>query len=320
MRARSFFRLGCILGLALGLGGLLSAGCSSEPDLSNPEEAGEALGEALCGYVSGCCGESAVPGGTEENCVAQISANFDLLIQQAEEGGYQYDPRCVEAYIEALSGDTCSLANANGQPTPGTCKPYCVSLAHGDKQEGEACADPRDCDFGLQCQGTCVDPCGSGVGSPCGQIGENQYAFCSVELFCKIDDFETGAGTCAAFPEKGEPCESFACAAGLACIDGVCDEPLPDGAPCPSYSGCQSNNCDISDPQNPVCAPAPGVGEACTAFCATGLYCSAETLTCATLPGKGDACPDFQCAPGLVCSDDVCIDEADLFCQAFEGD
>ncbi len=279
-------------------------GCESEVDYSDPEEAGDAVGDAYCGFLAGCCDESKLPGGSEADCVDFISSNFDYLIQQSETDGYEYDPRCAEQQVRLLESASCDSGNF-GIPEGTACEAVCAGLAHGSKQKGEACEDPRDCDFGLVCAGTCTDPCGGGVGEPCGQLSDENYAFCEAGLVCALD-VETGVGTCASLPGLGDDCSmNFQCDTGLTCLAGICEAPLANGEPCLQYSGCASNYCDTTDPQNPVCAAPPGIGDPCVSICSANAYC--DGMVCVELPGEGEPCPTYQCKPDLYCgAEDVC--------------
>ena len=316
VKTRLFAKTSGLCLFVASLAGFFGA-CDSEPDLSDPEEAGEALGDAFCGYLAGCCDEAVLPGGSESSCAEQIRLNFGLLIDQAEQDGYTYDPRCVEQQIAALDGATCSISGANGVPEDGSCYVACAGIAHGSVQEGEVCEDPRDCDYGLVCVGTCVNPCGAGLGEACGQLSETSFVSCAAGTFCASETV-TAPGVCSKLPGAGEPCSGFGCAAGLACDGSVCGAPIPNGSPCPGFMGCASGFCDTTDFENPVCKALPGPGEPCTFACSPEATC--DGTTCIALPESGEPCPDFQCAPNLACSDNVCRSESELLCGIFDGD
>lgn len=296
-------------------------GCDAEVDYSDPEEAGEAVGEAYCGFLVGCCGEDTLLG-TETDCIELYSANFDFLIKEAEQDGYEYDPRCAEQLVRLVGQASCDEPNL-GFGVGQQCEAVCSGLAHGNKQKGEACEDPRDCDFGLVCAGTCADPCGSSVGEPCGQVSDESYAYCESDLYCDLD-IDTGVGTCRALPGLGEDCSTnYVCDDGLTCLDGTCSQPLANGEPCPQYTGCASNFCDTADPQNPVCSAPPGIGEPCFSICTADAYC--DGTTCIELPGEGEPCPSFQCKPNLYCGGEQTCESTDVtsgidFCSALSDD
>lgn len=314
---RTAQRLGALVLVGAAMS-LYSAACGGDPDLSDPEEAGVALGEALCGYLAGCCEAGVLPGGSEGACVEQISANFKFAIDQGESEGYTYDPRCVETQITVLENAECSPNGLSQTQSAGSCVATCYGgFVHGTAKQGEACDDPRDCDFGLQCMGTCVDPCGAQVGERCGNVGET-FVVCRIDGFCKLDEGDPNQGTCTALPKRGEDCTSSVCTPGLACIDGSCADPQPNGAACRSPNDCFSKYCDPTDPQNPVCGEAPGPGQACSYACTPDAVCNGET--CIALPKGGEACPGSQCAPGFLCRDEVCVSESELLCSTFTAD
>ena len=247
-----------------------------------------------------------------------MAAQLKLLIEMGESEGYAYDARCVETQLDLLDGADCSLAGASLTPTPGSCTPTCYGgYVHGTAKQGEACEDPRDCDFGLICSGTCVDPCGAAVGSACGNVGET-FVVCRNDANCEFAQPGDTTGTCVALPRKGESCTSQLCAPGFACVDGTCVDPQPNGSPCSQPTGCRSGYCDFDDPTNPVCGTPPGPGEACTYLCTPDAFC--DGTVCVALPGVGQPCPNLQCRPGAICRDDVCVAESELLCSAFERD
>jgi len=218
---------------------------------------------------------------------------------------------------------------------------------------GEACPDftPYACEDGLACvEGTCADP--HATGEPCGT-----YTDCAAGLTC---DF--ASGTCAARGGEGDRCDAAvaSCAAGLTCHhagssdEGTCQvgpdpaadpEPRPVASPgddcahpqgpdlgaagdviCPLGTACL---CDDERCSRATCAPAPRLGEDCTAaaeanldlhICAEGLCDILDTFTCvqpgpAGAPCHGDdATLTLECL-SLVCERGACVSYEDATCD-----
>jgi hypothetical protein len=159
----------------------------------------------------------------------------------------------LEAFREAGSEDECS------------------EIYEGTVDGGDACVSSIECKDGGSCEfeydedgapkkvddelavaeGECLEP--PGVGETC----IDGY-YCAEGLFCNEDD------VCARPPGRGEPCPDYECAEGLGCRDpdgdfeNTCEDLLPNGEPCSSFSDCQSDNCDFD---TGLCAPDDFGGE-----------------------------------------------------------
>jgi hypothetical protein len=287
--------------------------CSSDYDLTDPEEAGQAVAEAFCGLLAECCDESQLPGGSESDCFDLYASNFAFAVEQQEKEGYPYDPRCVEVFLATTEQLDCSFG-LGGTGAVGTCG-ACAGFNHGSKKKGETCEDPRDCDFGLVCAGTCIDPCGGELGEACGSMPNGSYGICAQGYFCQTSEADPSSGTCAPLPGRGDACPSYQCAPGLACVEGVCDSVQPIGASCRVPTDCSTGYCDTTDPTALVCAPPPGAGEPCSYACDTSSRC--VNGICEALPREGMPCPDSVCAAEAICDDGVCTSVATLLCSNF---
>ncbi len=313
------------------------------------------MGEVLCGIVETCdC--AVVPGFPDpaecmtawlERCRARALAFADAF----DDGTLVFCPgaagRCVEAYRKATgecgdgwpeqtlpagcvqmvssvvkAGETCVLPGIGCSGGSGICSPY-------DAMCSEAVPGWEE-----PCEGVCQEGfvCGSGNVCVPGNAGDACVSErdCATPLTCVEH-------RCAPALEPGVSCETdIQCRAGLACVDGVCDNPpilcdfentCGDHAACVatrarvcrpaagSGEGCANSGdcvgsswCDAG-----FCEPLPELDEPCAlqVYCAPGLACDWDSGMCRPLPGLGEACAfgemgPFVCAEGLACLGDVC--------------
>ncbi len=207
--------------------------------------------------------------GTEvELLVIDIRERLDGVLGE----GLVYDGECVAQYVDQLDALECGTEPLDA----GECQPPC-QLIHGWHVEGESCRlDGRvvnDCVRGLECIGTCTDPCTGGDGFYVAE-GESCDApdrQCAPGLGC------TDAGVCRALPEPGEPCFRSECAAGAYCELEVIGDPTSlercfalgeVGDPCRGHDQCAAGECP-----NGFCASPSGEGTPCIAACGPGFDC-----------------------------------------------
>jgi hypothetical protein len=185
---------------------------------------------------------------------------------------------------------TCSTSN-EGSCAGCTATQYCGyderALAYGCVErgaQGQPCSNPADCMPGL----TCAD--------------------------------RGGAFSCVAarsIPRGGRCLTDAACASGLFCLQGTCDETaqLPSGASCmtDSKDGCGAGlACMDSEGAAASCAPPKAAGGAClTPFeCQAGLTCITAQLgmpgQCGPSKAIGQPCANrLECA-SLLCTAGTC--------------
>jgi hypothetical protein len=238
--------------------------------------------------------------------------------------------------LECSEGLSCDVEAA----CPGTCvvPPPDDDLPEGSACVTEICIPAQEhcsqCALGLECVSeVCVktpavgDPCAEILGcgnalwcdmaagqcAPKAALGQACSDFRQVAPNCEgglwCDDppaMPMQTGTCHEPAQEGQPCRDDAnCVEPLTCLPvpgstafdlGMCGAKLPNGALCNSFDDCESDLCDTD-----VCAPQPGLGEACVSTCAEGLRC--EAGVCSSKGYAGDPCGE-----GVACVNSRCID------------
>ena len=237
-------------------GGVDDAGFDPVPE---PELPGTSA-EVYCGLVFGCDCASAFP--DEQTCIESRTMEWEMQQQLAQDAGLSYDAQCAGTNLGRLQQRGCASTFDS------ECSSFC-SVYHGNVPLGGDCTAPvqgqtwSDCAQGLECNGTCVDPCGSaegllGNGELCRGPDGELLGMCksSEDLFCGEND------RCVPFPGVGEQCIDTEQGGGI-CASGLF--------------------CDLSDEANPTCKTAPGPGQPCAdGQCSEGNVC--VDLTCIALP------------------------------------
>jgi hypothetical protein len=199
---------------------------------------------------------------------------------------------CVEAF-DALSCDDWLYGGLFFR---------CEGLS-GTRPDGSACGSPLQC-----ASGACSVNLGCGVCETPSTEGES-----CAERQCATG-LECGPGAICFEPRfLGDPCSDDApCTQVLTCVGGACAKRGSEGTPCAGGA----LECDLLQGltcgENLRCEPIaiPGIGEACTGFCATGAACDA-TGRCVPALMNGERCSldgsGFNlCDDSLECIDGVC--------------
>src|SRR6185312_15458701 len=171
----------------------------------------------------------------------------------------------------------------------GMCEPF---TALGDACSGPTCDPDSFCDVS---HSPSVCAARGGSGSACS--GDT----CQLGLHC-------GNGTCKSAANDGGTCDAsdlHSCAYPLGCYGGICRPgQYMIGDACPAGSvECLDSTCTPVSDGGSVCLPEPGLGEACTQFCANPYQCNAGT--CVALAALGEPCAQ-GCRTGLHCASGTC--------------
>ncbi len=239
---------------------------------------------------------------------ARIDAVCARMVYAAANVGEPCDfPLCASG-AGTCQGGVCTALPGPGESCEGLCAPGLVCagghcVAPGD--EGAACAADAACALPLVCLGgTCRRR--GGPGAPC-----STDEACEIGLVCQGGAGTGAAGTCAQGPATcNDP--SDLCGNGTQCLfpnQFVCAPRAGVGEACQHTADCVPSAVCAAG----VCEPAPGEGKACAdgVYCAQGLACDFATLTCGPIPGEGAPCAlgvrgPFVCAEGLTCVDGTC--------------
>lgn len=290
-------------------------------------------------YAEACaeiltCGCTDDPYNEEESCIESLAGRYDFTAEEAAKAGLTMDWGCVEVELRI------TRPGCDGSPPPAQ-QSQCANcaVAYGDRQVGEPCEQFwtgditttgfSDCAQGLACSdgenSTCYDPCAPPeAGSPCpwGGCGDDlvcgfdglcrspiaaEGEYCNWEIGCEeglvCGHMDAGSGTCGEPLPEGGSCTDCVgcCGAGFGCTydTGVCAPIAGLGASCAAIECVAGAYCD----SNFTCQPTPGAGEPCESACQPGLVCTDSI--CGPPPGEGEPCPDFECADGLICGDDL---------------
>lgn len=243
--------------------------------------------------------------------------------------------RCLGGTCGTLraAGETCSATSecAIGLRCEGTCVAPGASCSGSDScgngsacgglrsctarlGAGETCAEDRDCEASLYCDGTCIARPSDGETCARGTV-------CAAGLGC-----DTDGGTCRPLPTDGAAC-AFGemgpiCATGFACVDGSTCGPLPtEGQMCAGVECAAGLGCDFT-PEGSFCIVPRTEGGSCESdrSCAAAFHCgpsgTCEVDLAAGAPcSVGNECAGI-CAPdasgGLACRDapargDTCL-------------
>jgi hypothetical protein len=236
------------------VGGTLSGGCSSAPDLSTQEAFCQAVAQADCSpaVVSACylAGPNTIDSDTQR-CIRFRSApeqcnpaNLPFHADNAQ--------ACVNAHSAAYAAgtlDPTALANMNTT---------CEAVFNRGGPTGTRCNADTDCDVvnGLSCvlhasgNGSCQVPIPVNPGDSCASPASQ----CSTGYYCEA------SGHCVSNPTTGGQCGvGIPCATMSRCVAsangnaGVCEPQLGDMQPCSANGDCLGGFC-VSLSSGKVCA------------------------------------------------------------------
>lgn len=226
-------------------------------------------------------------------CIARNVARRQLE-QSVLEGRIVYDPAAAAACVTARAKVTCDFTDKAWLYGPEVCDDVFIGVV----ADGGACFVASDCQSGrcvapacgaACCAGTCASTVAPGeVGQACGN------GKCVAGAYCD-------GGTCLAFVPGGGTCtDTFYCASGFGCRNGVCVD-FPDrGEACVGYCAGFGDRCDVA---TLTCVPKQGLGGACSSkdHCQDPLYCG--TGTCRAPAPAGGMCMvgTIPCAAGTFC-------------------
>lgn len=256
-----------------------------------PEELVATLADSVCEQMARC----ACPTSTELEACRDHVADELAPVLEAPDPGLTYDQACADAMLEAYDTLECRTAAEleSAATTCALCKIY-----HGTKAAGAACDDDEPllanaCAQGLWCwEGVCVDPCATaGEGESCPEVRCGPGLYCRQRVSSENGGPPEVSGTCTRTAAAGEGCVDVACDDGLACSDGVC-------------------------------APLPGLGQACTADCREGTCVAGSdgTRTCAPRTADGGSCERDDACVSETCDLErgVCAPAQPLVCEFAE--
>lgn len=234
-----------------------------------------------------CCG--AAPSSLARLCAQSLGASLDRGAVTIEDVAID---RCKEAVSKQLEG--CGWVSPVAPPLPDACR----GVVRGLRKIGERCRSSIECFDGLAClgagperEGICAAP--TKARARCEVPADDAVAFTRADASrhptCEGLCIK---GVCVPFSPSDGPCQSSAaCAGGLHCIAGRCqDKPLPAiGEPCPGGTSCGAGaHC-----QEGTCVALKDAGESCK------LPTECRSFECAKGPGEalgkcGDPCGHSQ--------------------------
>jgi hypothetical protein len=213
-------------------------------------------------------------------------------------------------------------------------RPAACALPAGTLAAGAPCVASSECSTSF-CR---KDPLGGGCGA-CATPVKNG-APCDVDADC-VDGSACvvaliggpgSGGSCTPYASKGEPCTVAACHADLACLGGVCNDRIADGAVCdPQEAGCgvlsgcngAKNRCEPLSvaAMDGTCGEAAGGKQT---LCPAGSWCRYEFQDalgrCVVTKKLGDACElDQECPFPATCGGGACRVATATVCEGGSG-
>jgi hypothetical protein len=234
------------------------------------------VGQAISLFYSNCASRSlGYYWGTQADTAAYWSAHCERALARSGTAWTLQDAIARAGMLAAM---------------PCECRNYWWSepvFFFGTIANGEGCMENADCASG-SCSGSQLNACGTC--QPTADVGEScaaQDPPCRFGLFCDVDD------VCRSRAEPGASCTGQGqCIASLACMEGICNAPLPLGAPC-SDGQCDA---ELGLCYGGYCTaywPIPFPGEQCPyGFCSGNAYCDAtqSPQTCIARGELGGPC------------------------------
>jgi hypothetical protein len=255
-----------------------SIGAVCEPAPQESEAALE-LAEAYCAELFGCHCPLQETYGSLDDCVLDLSADFQFAFDKAVFEGLTYAPGCADLQLSNTRVFGCGFPDVGSEArcVDVQCDPFA-----GERLVGEACTAIdagrvgfSDCAPGLVCKsdcGHCVDERRRGEGETCGTC----FGFCEEHLVCSLSG-EALEGTCVARSggAQGDACQTVLdCKNGLYCSENECAPRLEEGGECQTGVECALGlYCAAGR-----CTPLKRTGESCTASAECAGACSSQGL------------------------------------------
>ncbi len=173
-----------------------------------------------CDSLEACaCSRLETDHGSYEGCVAELTADHQLLQDLARASGWTFQPDCLDQAV--ASGPNCN-SSEDWALDDSADQPLC-NYYTGSKGEGEACEGGfgfSDCAEGLACVfDACTQwPLAStlpGAGEPC------SMGLCESDSYCGPE------GNCVARAFEGEACSAEAECHSWCCTDNLCSPGMP---------------------------------------------------------------------------------------------
>lgn len=297
-----------------------SGGAPAYLDLGVPSFDPQVAAAQICDSVLGCdC--TTPPFADRCTCIIAMIAEFAKAEQAAAEHGLMFQEDCI-----AKLAVTYPLLNC-AEPTRALTRAHLCPVVSGSVEWPEPCTEypgGSDCLPNRECDGTCDSP-PPWEGIYCEDAGKLNG--CGEGMYCDADN------KCAPLPHSGEECGRWwcqpfetcpvYCAAGLECVNEVCEDPNKPNIGDPCSDGCCAEGLHCTTDN--VCAAGIQAGQPCVPSfaptcgqkqCGDGLTCHAKLGICAKLGGPGDACDEFvPCAPEHTCKGCVCVPSEAYFCR-----
>lgn len=220
----------------------------------------------------------------------------------------------------ACINDICEPATSPCDPNDtyacgvfASCRELSTNECQAVGNPGASCTESPQCGEGYWCEeGRCTvaaartEPCADGV-------------WCAAGLACQFPDF-----VCGSIPERGDACALSLygpnlCAAGLGCVDGVCNDLPGLDQPCTNDSRCAEPFGCSFERDGSFCKEKRGANETCEndSICADGFFCDFRENTCAAVYSVGQ-----ECSQGNECGRErSCLPDGSRFvCSALPGE
>jgi hypothetical protein len=282
----------------------ISLGCKPQDDAPEQppapvelDEAADALARQICAGLFDCTCTGAGYFDSEDDCVDQLSAQYQTSIDDRFAVGGIWDADCAGQLIGTWEDWGClGPSEALGQATfdPRLCPAIKADLPPGSDCEPSPLGD--ECSPGSVCVASvCV---ATQVPVPLGDTCnfDWQQLPCEEGSYCGYDVDGSGEQICKPQPSEGDSCDTI------------------DGYACglPSFGLL----CNV---ETFVCEPAPGVGEPCAldTYCGAGLYCDGGLdFTCQERFELGHGCgADSVCPVDASCVNGICTADPAAVCS-----
>ncbi len=266
-----------------------------------------------------CVGVTTGAQALSDSCYA-TAGNYFAIARECADGWCSTDacPGSCQPFNQA--DEPCGDAGGECDPASTWCD-YAASTCRSYSADGQPCVSGTQCQSGLECLSS-VCTAAIALGQACSEAAD----LCESGTFCS-------GGTCQTRVATGEPCRSYLnCADGETCLgpevfsgmaSGVCAPRGTGGATCyAAPTDCAAGFACVGG----VCASRPAIGMPCEdrSFCAAGAWCRHEVVNddgvCTALGAAGSACShgygsaavNGSCLDDLYCVDGACRARGEL--------